>query len=444
LPGDRQKDMKRIITGIIIVIFFSLGLRGQNSDFITVENGIFMLKGSPYYFIGTNYWYGAMIATKASYGDRERLLKELDQMKEAGINNLRIYVGSEGPDDMPFRVTPTLQPSPGMYNDDLLEGLDYLLSEMGKRGLYAILFLNNSWDWSGGYSQYLNWNGYGTIPYPSVKPNTWTEFICYAAQFIQCDECQRQFALHVRYIISRTNRYTGLKYIDDPAIMTWEIGNEPRAFSQDNIPAFRKWISSVASLIKELDPNHLVTTGTEGQHGCEESLELFETIHSTPDIDYLTMHIWPKNWQWLDINDIKGSLDTSIKNSNDYIRAHLEIANRLNKPIVLEEFGLPRDFHGYSPMETTKCRDRYYKNAFNQVIASAKKGGRLAGCNFWTYSGYGRATEGHIFWQPGDDYMGDPPVEEQGLNSVFNTDTTIKLISDYNHKLSKILKLPER
>ena len=70
-----------------------------------------------------------------------------------------------------------------------------------------------------------------------VKPNTWPQFMKFSGQFLHCDNCIRQFYDHVRYMLNRTNRYTGLKYTDDPAIMTWEIGNEPRAFSNENIPA---------------------------------------------------------------------------------------------------------------------------------------------------------------------------------------------------------------
>ena len=105
-----------------------------------------------------------LLGSQGEYGDRERLLRELDHLKSIGIDNLRVLVGAEGPDNEPFRVTPALLLSPGEYNDDLLDGLDFLLAEMKKRGQYAILYLNNGWDWSGGFSQYLNWNGYGPIP----------------------------------------------------------------------------------------------------------------------------------------------------------------------------------------------------------------------------------------------------------------------------------------
>jgi len=429
-----------LLTTFLLLALIPVRMTGQPAhadECVTVQHGTFMKNGRPYYFIGTNYWYGGILGSAGKYGNRERLIRELDHLKKIGVNNLRILVGAEGPDKEPFRVTPALQLEPGVYNEELLDGLDFLLAEMKKRGQVAVLYLNNSWDWSGGYAQYLNWNGYGPIPYPSVKPHTWQEFMSYAGRFHHCENCLRQFEEHIKFILGRTNRYTGRKYTEDPVIMTWEIGNEPRAFSTESIPAFEKWIGEIAALIKELDSHHLVTTGTEGQHGCEGSMEVFERIHSDPNIDYLTMHIWPKNWAWLDIHDIPGSLQASIENTTRYMNDHMEIARKLDKPLVLEEFGLPRDEHGYGPAEPVTCRDQYYRHAFNHVLESARHRDVLAGCNFWAWAGEGRPASARIFWQIGDDYLGDPPQEEQGLNSVFDTDSTVSLIKKYNRKLLK-------
>lgn len=426
----------RFLAALAILLLLSSNLAAQ-SPFVKVEGKQFVLDGKPYYYIGTNYWYGAIIGSAGSFGNRERLIRELDFMKSIGITNLRIQAGAEGPDNEPFRVTPALQTAPGQYNDEVLDGLDFLLAEMGKRGQKAILFLNNSWDWSGGFSQYLNWNGYGAIPYPMIKPNTWPQFMSFSGQFLNCDNCKKQFFDHVTFLLNRTNRYTGKKYTDDPAIMTWEIGNEPRAFSEENIPALESYVQQTADLIRSIDKNHLITTGTEGSWGCENSIEAFERIHAQNHIDYLTMHIWPKNWSWLDVKNISETLATSIVKTNAYMNAHIEVARKLGKPIVLEEFGLPRDFHGYLPVEKTNSRDRYYANAFEQIIDHCKRNDVLAGCNFWGFAGEGRPKQ--EFWKKGDDYLGDPPNEEQGLNSVFNTDSTISVIDDYNDKLMKFL-----
>ena len=102
------------------------------SKIITIENGQFMRNGQPYYFVGTNFWYGAILGSEGEGGDRERLAKELDFMKAHGIDNLRVLIGGEGENGLLGKIEPNLQPKPGEYNDEVLAGLDYLLMELGK------------------------------------------------------------------------------------------------------------------------------------------------------------------------------------------------------------------------------------------------------------------------------------------------------------------------
>ena len=136
------------------------------TDFVSVEDGHFVRDGKPYYYVGTNFWYGAILGSEGQGGDRNRLCRELDDMKALGIDNLRILVGSDGERGVKTKVEPTLQVKPGEYNDTILAGLDYLLMEMGKRNMVAVLYLNNSWEWSGGYGFYLEQAGAGKQPRP--------------------------------------------------------------------------------------------------------------------------------------------------------------------------------------------------------------------------------------------------------------------------------------
>ncbi len=400
-------------------------------SFVKQKEGKLTINDKPYYFIGTNFWFGAILGSEGQGGNRERLLKELDFMKENGINNLRVLVGADGPSGQKVKVMPTLQIEPGVYNDTIFDGLDFLMAELGKRDMYAVLYLNNSWEWSGGYGQYLNWAGRGDVPEAGVQD--WPVFVKHVAQYADCDTCHTLFLNHVKHVITRTNRYTGKKYIDDTAIMSWQVGNEPRSFSDEGKPAFVKWLKETTALIRSLDPNHLISLGNEGTKGCEEDMSLFEQINSDPNVDYLTIHIWPKNWSWIDPAQVVASVDTAIVETDKYIDNHLAIAKKLNKPIVIEEFGYPRDNHKYTLDDTTAARDTYYSNIFSKIISSKENNGLIAGCNFWTWGGFGRPA--HTFWEPWDDYVGDPSQEEQGLNSVFDTDTTIKIIKSYTQKL---------
>jgi mannan endo-1,4-beta-mannosidase len=63
----------------------------------------------------------------------------------------------------------------------------------------------------------------------------------------------------------------------------------------------------------------------------------------------------------------------------------------------------------------------------------------MVGVNFWAFSGTGKpnpAREKNM-WQTGDDYLGDPPQEAQGLNSVFSSDPTMKIVKKYNEQILK-------
>jgi len=434
-----MKRLFLILSALFALVACTSNPRVENK-FITVRDGQFYRDGKPYYYIGTNYWYGAILGSKGKFGDRKRLIEELEFMKSKGIDNLRILAGAEGPDGQPRRVTPALQIAPGKYNEDLLDGLDFLLAEMSKRNMVAILYLNNSWEWSGGYSQYLNWNGYGDIPYPTVDGHTWQEFMNFSGQFYHCDACKQQFFDHVKFLITRKNKYTGNLYSEDKTIMTWELGNEPRAFSNENKELMLDFVKESSSFIKSLDPNHLVTTGTEGSWGCEGDIELFRAIHTPATVDYLTMHIWPYNWKWLNPDDMPGTIDSCLVLVDRYIEDHIAVADSLNKPLVFEEFGLPRDGFSFDCTSTTTVRDKYYDFSFAKVYENAQKNGHLAGANFWTFGGTGKPNPANAnhFWKQGDDIIGDPPQEEQGLNSVFPTDSTFSIILKFNKKIEEL------
>lgn len=388
--------------------------------FVQVKDGHFVRDGIPYYYVGTNFWYGAILGSEGQGGNRARLCKELDRMRAMGIDNLRILVGSDGQRGIKTKVEPTLQEAPGVYNDTILAGLDYLLMEMGKRRMVAVLYLNNSWEWSGGYGYYLEQAGEGKAPRPNE--DGYPAFMKFVARYATCEKAHQLFYDYVRFILSRTNRYTGLKYTDDPAIMSWQIGNEPRAFSTEALPAFEKWLAETSALIRSLDANHLVSIGSEGSWGCENDYGVYERICADKNIDYCNIHLWPYNWGWARADHLVEDLAVSCRNTKDYIDRHLAICARLSKPLVMEEFGYPRDGFSFSLSSTTEGRDGYYKYVFSLVGDNAEKGGYFAGCNFWGWGGFAKPR--HEQWEVGDDYTGDPAQEAQGLNSVFVTDTT--------------------
>ena len=410
------------------------------SSFVRVEDGVFVSEDYPSHFIGTNFWYGAILGSEGRGGDRARLEAELDTLKALGMINLRVLVGGDGPDGLPTRVSPTLQKEPGVYNDTIFWGLDYLLAEMAERGMKAVLYLNNSWEWSGGYGMYLEWAGEGKALIPAeVGYQAYCESV---SKFVTNEKAKELFANHVRHVVTRTNTVTGKPYKDDPTIFSWQIGNEPRCFRADSVgrAAFVDWLWSTAALIKSLDPNHMVSSGSEGRHGCEGLLPFWEKVHACPDIDYMNIHIWPYNWSWVREKTLKTNLDKAIVNTDEYINEHLAVAEKYGKPIVLEEFGFPRDDFQFAQGTPTTARDAYYSHVMGRIVKSAEEKGLLAGLNFWGWGGLAGQSETNIYWQPGDDYCGDPAQEQQGLNSVYASDvSTTAIISKAAQEVERIL-----
>ncbi len=424
--------MRNIVFLLLLTcVFNSCQQKISGNNIIYVKDGHFIKNGKPYYFIGANLWYGSILASEGTGGDTARLCRELDMLKNIGVDNLRVLVGADGENGVGYKVEPALQVSPGVYNDTLLQGLDRLLAELGKRDMNAVLYLNNSWDWSGGYSQYLKWTGHKNVA--DSNKDSWENYCAYVTQFHESDSCKTLFANYVRDIVSRRNSITGIPYKDDPAIFSWQVSNEPRAFSDKNKELFANWIGDVARMIKSIDPNHMVSTGSEGKFGCQTDMALFEKIHSYPEIDYLNIHIWPYNWQWITKESLTENLDSAIKHTKEYLEEHGIVAKKLKKPLVVEEFGYPRESFLFSPGSSVASRDSYYEFVMGLLAESAKNKDVLAGCNFWAWGGFALPNPDNPFWVRGDDYCGDPAQEPQGQNSVFAKDSsTLKIIKRYN------------
>ncbi|WP_245945937.1 glycoside hydrolase 5 family protein [Flavobacterium magnum] len=407
----------------VCLFFLLLAVTASAQSFVSVKGTRFLRNGRNYSYVGANYWYGSLLAS--GKGDRPRLLRELDLMKHYGITNLRIMVGADG-GNYDFTVRQALQPEQGKYDPDLLDGLDFLLSEMARRNMTAVLYLTNNWEWSGGMAQYLEWNGKGAIPNPNIgAEHTWDEFMDYVAQFHSCAACKSALAQHITFILGRKNAYTKKKYTDDPTIMAWQVANEPRVFTPENEAAFTDWLNEAVNLIDRLDKNHLICTGSEGRMGANGDLGTFARTHANPKIDYLTMHIWPKNWNWYKSADAKATLPTAISNAEKYIDEHVALARNMNRPIVIEEFGLPREDESLSPKTAFDDRLAFYNLFFEKLSKSISGDGPLRGINFWGFGGEGVAKDESGKWHAGDPYTADPPQEPQGLNTVFSSDTKL-------------------
>ncbi|SMO34269.1 glycoside hydrolase 5 family protein [Gracilimonas mengyeensis] len=420
----------------ILTLFFgacSVKKEKPSSDFVTVDGIRFVVSDTTYSYVGTNFWYGAYLGQAGELGNRERLKKELDFLVGHGITNLRVMGASE---ESVFdnSLDPVYINEDVSYNDDLLIGLDYLLAEMDKRGMKAVIFLNNYWEWSGGMSTYQSW--YSDQEAIDPADGDWPGFMDFSAEFYKNEEANRAWRDYIEQLIKRENTITGKPYYEDPAIMAWQLANEPRPgqgeITQQKHDIYVEWVEETAAFIKSHDPNHLVSTGSEGEMGSLNSMDIFVDAHDSEYIDYLTFHMWAKNWSWIDPYDMEGTYQNALDNAAAYIESHVAVADSLNKPIVMEEFGFPRDGESYERNSPVQYRNLYYEMVFEKV----EQYEAFAGSNFWSWGGFGEAQNEDFWWQPGDPFTGDPPQEPQGLNSVFADDsTTLQIIKNHAENL---------
>lgn len=135
------------------------------------------------------------------------------------------------------------------------------------------------------------------------------------------------------------------RYRDSPAIMAWELANEPRCGgdsvrnlprSADCSPAtLFAWMDDMSTFIKSLDPDHLVTWGGEGEFNRQSDDWAyagadggdFDHELTLPHIDYGVFHSYPDWWS------------KTVDWTNQWIVDHAAAGRQAGKPVVHEEYG---------------------------------------------------------------------------------------------------------
>jgi len=213
----------------------------EQSGFVTVKGRHFLLDGKPYYYAGANLWYGMYLGSPGKTGDRARLTKELDQLASQGVLNLRVLAISEA-SALKRAVRPAVLLEPKVVDQTLWEGLDFLLAEMAKRDMKAVLYLNNFWQWSGGMSQYIAWFNGKPVMDPDVTGD-WNAFMDNSATFYREPQAQQAYRRVIERLVKRRNSLNGRSYSTDPTIMSWQLANEPRPGSDAHHWARRSFMS---------------------------------------------------------------------------------------------------------------------------------------------------------------------------------------------------------
>ncbi|KAK6162904.1 hypothetical protein DH2020_002745 [Rehmannia glutinosa] len=297
--------------------------RPTRSSFVGTRGSQFVMNGRPFYFNGFNaYWLMYMASDPLT---RDKVTDTFGQASKYGMNVARTWAFSDGG----YRA---LQTSPGSYNEDMFKGLDFVVSEAKKYGIYLILSLVNNWEGFGGKRQYVQWA-----------------------------------------------RDQGQYLNNDDDFFTSPI---TKAYYKNHV---KDWVAEMSAHVKSIDKNHLVEVGMEGYYG--ESMPEkkqnnpgyevgtdFIANNRIPQVDFATIHMYPD--QWVPGANEEGQAEFVEK----WIQAHIDDSKSiLGKPLLVTEFGKSSRSAGY----TIGARDTYLGNVFNSVYSCARTGGPCGGALFW-------------------------------------------------------------
>lgn len=139
------------------------------------------------------------------------------------------------------------------------------------------------------------------------------------------------------------------RYKDEPTIAAWMIMNEAetKRRSADGTSALVDMARTVARAIREVDPHHLISLGTQGNGAPGNSGSDFRDIYSLPEMDYVEVHDW--GYYGSDTEAMPGALPSGELPAADSaqcqdkaakIACSFAIAKALNKPIIVGEVGI--------------------------------------------------------------------------------------------------------
>jgi len=357
---------------------FSVPVRSENRGFVRRDGTHFVLNGRRIYVAGTNSYY-QMIHRRTGHAGADEVL---DEMQARSLTVLRTWafqdqVEKEGC----LQCAPARRLGPSerpidFIDPETLVALDQTLAEADSRGIRVVLTLVNNWDDYGGMNRYTLWR-FGSVRhdafYTDTTIHTW-------------------FRELIALLVNRVNTVNGRTYRDDPTIFAWQLANEARA-GFIAAAALNTWIGEMSAYIKSIDPNHMVSTGIEGFYGPRHLNrntdwwmpfhgQDFIDNHRHPTIDYASCHIWPQNWGW----DPIGRTSRAMSKARHYLQQRIDDAcDVLGKPLMVEEFGIPRDdLSAASSVGTTRVRELFFRDLYYETCAaSAAGGGAFAGTAVW-------------------------------------------------------------
>ena len=279
------------------------------SAFVTVSEDQFLFNGEIFKVRGVNYyprhtpWHRFI-----EEFDPDEVATELDLISQAGLNTLRVFLW--------YEPLFTCEPETAIPNEDAFAKIDALIQMAHERDLKLIVTLND-------------------LPDLRFRP-LYTDWEHYDAQTV--------------YIVRR--------YRNEAAILAWDVRNEGdivygaqssdhQLFSQEEVI---DWLAHTTQLVRDNDPNHLITAGWWG-----------DPLVTSPYVDFLSFHQFD-------------SFD--VRRLQDRINEYQEGSNQ---PLLLQEVG----YHSWAEAPAG-ARDEQTQAQILGDVVSAVEDTEIAGWVVWT------------------------------------------------------------
>ena len=367
---------------------------GVPNGFAYTQGTRFMLDGSPFYYAGTNCYYltfKSQEAVDSVFKDAEamglkviRVWGNLDVGVKTGTTDSEgkpVFTnnndGSGEKDGIYFQYFDKDLGKPVINEGkDGLQKLDYALYQAEKHGIKLLITFTNYWDAFGGMGQYVKWAQ--ELGISGLKKD----------DFYTNETLKGWYKDYVNGLLNHTNPYTGRKLKDEPSVFAWELANEPRcntdAQCKDNI--LYNWAKEMSEYVKSVDPNHMVALGDEGffnrPYGYFDEYTTsnyafygaegvdFEKLMTIDTLDFGTPHLYLDQW---------GMKHTGTGQDDLlWFKIHGETCAELDKPVILEEFGLTN----------RTIRDSEYAQWFEVLEGNVYETVEYAGTNYWMIASY--------------------------------------------------------
>lgn len=237
------------------------GWTSRNTSFVQRDGTRLVLDGDTFRFSGPNiYWLGLdENVGGVDYPTAFRIADTLDAAARMGSTVVRTHMmtstGQDGAN--PLAIMPTI----GETNEEAFATIDYAIAYAGALGIRLILPLTDEWEYyHGGHRDFT------------------TPFGLTSADFYTDDRAIGAYQTYVDTILQRTNALTGVRYVEDPTIMAWELGNELEGMTAP-------WIDQQVDFIKERAPQQLVAAGRR--------FDIDPDTLAVPGLDIVDVHYYP-------------------------------------------------------------------------------------------------------------------------------------------------------